>query len=263
MSKPFTPTKQKICEICGELFWPRSRAQKTCDSEHSRPCPICGSLVRIKYKSDLLKCCSKKCIVELRKRTSIERFGVDNAAKSEEIKAKQAATCQERYGVSTPFLMQDFQQKARATSLERYGTQYPIQSEEVQSKFRQNMQSKYSVDYAFQLPHVREKILEAVSNPSSRVKAKQTNMQRYGVPWTCMREECRSSYHTVSNVNLQFAELLQQNNISYKMEFPIESRSYDFYLSDMNMLVEIDPTITHNTEMSIWENSEPRSATYQ
>ena len=73
----FTPTKQKECELCGELFWPESRNQRCCKKDHFRECPICRSPVKIKYKSDKFKCCSKRCSLELKRRNNLEKWGVD------------------------------------------------------------------------------------------------------------------------------------------------------------------------------------------
>lgn len=162
----FTAAGTRVCELCGDTFIPESRAQKFCKKLHTRPCPICNRPVVIKYKSDALKCCSKKCTIELRKRNNLKTWGVDNPAKCEEVKAKQQETCLAKYGVSTPFLMCDFSDKRKETSLLKYGTSHPMQSDEVKDKHKNICEQRYGVAYATCLPQTRSALLETYSNQS-------------------------------------------------------------------------------------------------
>lgn len=64
-----------------------------------------------------------------------------------------------------------------------------------------------------------------------------------------------AGYHTAnSKPNLAFKKILEDNNISYKREFRICEFCYDFLVND-NVLIEIDPTATHNTTWSPFENN--------
>lgn len=110
--KSFTPTSEKICIICGQRFMPRSRAQRICDREHTNPCPVCGKPVKIQYKSDFKKCCSVECSSKLRRMTNLQRYGVDNPSKSEEIRSKVVETCWRRYGAASPLQVPKFRAKS-------------------------------------------------------------------------------------------------------------------------------------------------------
>lgn len=89
-------------------------------------------------------------------------------------------------------------------------------------------------------------------------KAKQTCLERYGVEWACQRQEARLKGQN-STANIEFEELLKENNIDYIREFPIKSYSYDFKIG--NYLIEIDPYATHNSTWGIRTNP-PKSSNY-
>lgn len=77
----------------------------------------------------------------------------------------------------------------------------------------------------------------------------QMNIEKHGVPYTFM---LNNKHLTISKRNKKFAELLQNNNINFSYEYEVikdEHKyvySYDFYLPDYNLLVEINPTFTHS-----------------
>lgn len=45
------------CKECGKLFQPKGREQY-CSDVHYRPCPVCGTLVEVKYLSDPPRRCA-------------------------------------------------------------------------------------------------------------------------------------------------------------------------------------------------------------
>lgn len=106
--------KKKICVLCGKEFVPRSNRQKYCDDVHYQPCPVCGKLTKI---SNLyvpkLRACSYECRQEEIKKTSLQRYGVDNVAKVDSVKEKVRKTLLERYGVDNYFKTADFKLKYR------------------------------------------------------------------------------------------------------------------------------------------------------
>lgn len=83
-------------------------------------------------------------------------------------------------------------------------------------------------------------------------KVTKTNLEKYGVLYSCLLPECQEKQGTiVSKINLAFAELLKENHIKYEQEFILGNGlySYDFYIQSPNnsvdFLVEINPTFTH------------------
>jgi hypothetical protein len=80
---------------------------------------------------------SQECTKEKRKRTNLEKWGVDNVAKSDEIKKRQ-----------------------EKTNLEKWGFKSTFQNELVRSKWHENVKIKWGVDHPFQLKSVKEKSMQ-------------------------------------------------------------------------------------------------------
>jgi hypothetical protein len=96
------------------------------------------------------KYCSPKCAQsdnltkEKRKNTVIEKYGVDNIAKLDDIKMRQ-----------------------ESTNLERYGKKSSFQNDEVKKKWKDNVMVKFGVEHIFQLKSIRD-------------KSKKTSLNKYG-----------------------------------------------------------------------------------
>lgn len=220
--------------------------------------------------------------------TNIRKYGTESPSSSELIKDKIKNTNLEKYGVENVFQSKEIQDRIKQTNLERYHTEYPIQSKSVQEKSVQTSLSRYGTEYPNQAKEVKDKIEEAIyrrygvrrpaqsSEIVDRIKAtnisrygcstanqleevknktRQTNLERYGVEWTCLRPEARIGSND-SIPNKYFANLLDKYSIEYEREFPLKSFSYDFRVG--NILIEIDPTVTHNTVWSPFGNHESR-----
>lgn len=80
-------------------------------------------------------------------------------------------------------------------------------------------------------------------------KIRKTNFEKYGVECILNSPQLQDLSHKKFTLpNNQFAELLERENISYMREFSLELKSYDFKVG--NNLIEINPTITHNSNWS-------------
>lgn len=83
-------------------------------------------------------------------------------------------------------------------------------------------------------------------------KTRQTNLNKYGFEFYCQSSSCRLKGNN-SKPNLEFNNLLLENNIKFTREFPISNKSFDFKIDDI--LIEINPTATHNSIIGIRGNS--------
>lgn len=172
----------------------------------------------------------KKAVALARKKkTSLERYGVEDGSQAPEVRAKRAATNKERYGAENPFSKESSvfdkvqasldgkrpvlkgeanpfawdstKEKIRETMLERHGAENPQQVAEIREKTRATNLERYGVEDTLASPEIRERIKETCEekyggpapscDPEVQEKAKQTNMERFGVPWTCMDPEVR------------------------------------------------------------------------
>lgn len=77
-----------------------------------------------------------------------------------------------------------------------------------------------------------------------KIKCIKTCRTKYGVDYPCQTEQALEKGNVISEINKRFAKLLNENNIEFEQEFALEGFAYDFKID--NLLVEINPTYTHN-----------------
>lgn len=141
-------------------------------------CSVCKEkrLRFINFNSGYNKTCSAKC-----------------SGKHPDALAKVKKTSQERYGVDNPSQHKDFKEKFKKTSIEKYGTEHPMQSEEVQKNIKKTNIKKYGVENVLKLPEIQEKIAKTneerygfanpMQNRDVQEKGKRTNKKRYGAEY--------------------------------------------------------------------------------
>ena len=171
-------------------------------------------------------------VLEQIKQTNLERYGVENPFQSEELMAKVKARNLELYGVESNAQREDVQAKIRATNLERYGVETPFQNEEVKAKARATNLSKLGVEYPSQDASVRAK--GRVTFFEGILSGRNARAQR------------------VSKLNRAFAETLRER---FETEVILESAqgdySFDLFLPERKLFVELNPTFTHNADRAL------------
>jgi len=218
----------------------KAKIQKTNLERYGHECSAQSEVVKEKIKATNLKkygveySFQAEVVKEKIKATSLERYGVDNPSKSDIIKGRIVKSNRRNLGVDYPMQSKDVLDKSRVTSLQKYGTEYPNQSEIVKSKIDASTLEHYGVNRACKLDEFKQKIVD-------------TNRERYGVDYTCLLYSGKLKGND-SSYNRDFAELLDSNNIKYEREFLLQKYSYDFKVG--NILVEINPTATHNTHFN-------------
>lgn len=185
-------------------------------------------------------------IQEKSKETLSHAYGTDNAMKSVEIQARAKATCLKRYNVDNPMKckqiaanaaqtrnekMEEITEKIRQTFIEKYNVTNPMYVDEFVNKLANTMMRRYGVKSAILLPEFRDKMIN-------------TMVERYG----------RTYFNpdTISKANIKIHDMLEENGIASEYEFRIENYSYDLHILNTNILLEIDPTYTHNSVGNHW-----------
>ena len=102
----------------------------------------CGSHLKfIGFKHGYHKTCGDtKCIVDLRRKTNIEKYGVDNPLKSSEVKSKRSDTINKKWKghyMNDPSIKDKFKE----TMNYRYGVDYSMQSEKIKEKSKESWNS--------------------------------------------------------------------------------------------------------------------------
>lgn len=180
-----------------------------------------------------------------RQQTNLKRYGTKETYSSKQIREKIKQTNIKKYGYEVATQNENIRNKVVRTNLEKYGVEFPLSSDKIRSKTQNTMEQKYGVKSYSQTKEWKD-------------KSKQTNLKKYGVEWTCQRPEARLKGND-SEPNRIFAELLKEYKIKYDREFNLKKYSYDFKVGDM--LIEIDPSITHNSTFGIYKRK-PLEKTY-
>ncbi len=194
---------------------------------------------------------------EQTKVTNLEKYGVDNQFKLKENQNKAKQVMLEKYGVPKFFQERNL---FKNISLERYGVTHPMQNKEIKLKLRNtkiqryddpgynNLEQiiktnmlKYGRPYGFDLNKSKKTkyIKYKDVNYNNRPKALKTVYEKYGKNYYEQLTKYTSS--KISKINLKFAKFINCKDF----EFPLDSYSYD--LKYENILIEIDPSFTHNS----------------
>lgn len=236
-------TTTKICKLCGKEFVPLNNTQQYCKDKHYSTCPICGKPVEIKYTYQPVVTCSTECMNKLREQTCLAKYGVRVISQYEPVRkqlsdialdpvtrAKYAATSMKNWGVEMPAKTAEIRNKIAKT----------VASAECQSKMRKTTKLRFGAPFAMQTE-------EGLARYRSTIETK------YNIPYFCMTDKCKEAQgNIISTINRKFGNSLADINISYKFEYRIDDKSYDIVLPDHKVLIEIDPTYTHNTFGNHW-----------
>lgn len=219
------------------------------------------------------------------KDTMQDRYGVDCGFKTPEFKEKSEKSCLFKYGTKWATQSAEVKDKIKQTMIARYGVDSPLKIPEVMTRVQQqraehmkaiveNIQqsfiTKYGVSNCFQSEEIKNKIVETcinkygvahiMQNEEIKSKVQQTIEERYGVPWFVMSEQYKSNGNIISQINRKFGNALKIAGIPYKFEHRIDAFSYDIEILGRQMLIEINPTYTHNIIGCHWK--EGLSKTY-
>lgn len=77
-----------------------------------------------------------------------------------------------------------------------------------------------------------------------------------------LKQSCNGKTYSCSNSgpNLAFEKLLKDNNIDYEREYSLDKKRFDFKVG--NVLIEINPTFTHNSTYTPFEYNKPLDKNY-
>lgn len=187
--------------------------------------------------------------------TTEERYGVPNAMQSDEVKAKVKATNLERYGVANPFQADTVQEKIRKTNLDRLGVAYPAQAPEVKAKIRATNIERYGVGVPFQSEAVKAKSKETLlatlgvefpsQSPEVRAKGRKTLAKN-------LSEGMLSGRGRISKLNRDFAASLEARfGLTTRLEVAAGDCSFDLGIEGTNLVIELNPTVTHNADVAL------------
>jgi hypothetical protein len=209
---------KRFCKNCSKEFRTVLKyANEKCKSCRTKKCQYC----EIDHKRKAITC-SSECEALLRKKRSLERYGVEHPSQTKEVSEKIKKTCIERYGSENPFSSKQIKEKIKETNLAKYGTTNPAQSVEIRNKIERTCQEKHGAKSPWGSKACRETAKEnnlekygiehAHLRPDVIEKRKQTNLEKYGVEFQIGSQQTRE----------KSIETLKKN---YNVDNPMKSDS--------------------------------------
>lgn len=238
---------------------------------HDVACGQCGQSFTAPCDGKEHKWCSDTCAAhsdEVRQKyeqTSIERFGYTNNMKNpelcKEILDRQRANNGGKLAFNTG--------KEAETNIKRYGYARPAQNPEIARKAVENQKKKHGSKLAFNTDKQRETMIERYGAPTTwqsdvlMKKCEQTMMEKYGAPHPSLSPEILAKIiesnmkngqlfgdgSPVSKRNREFKKKIETIG-DIEMEHHIETAIFDLFIPEHNVAIEINPTVTHNTDVS-------------
>lgn len=183
------------------------------------------------------------------RQTCSVKYGKPSASGNNEVRERIKRTCQEKYGVDNPFQRRDLVEEGM---IRKHGS-VEAAIKYTSEKRKEHVTTKYGVVNISQIPETREKAIEST---------RETCIKKYGVEYCTLLPQCQFSKgrSSLSAPNQQFSQLLVDNGISFEREYTIGRYSYDFKVE--NILIEINPSATHNSTWSPFGDNNTKSSTY-
>lgn len=202
----------RTCLFCGKEFIATSPRQQVCKSDHYAPCPDCGMPVKIVDPSYavFIKHGPKRCKACARKHASMT---VRNKSTEDKLNIleKRKTTNKERYGVEFASQSDAAKNKSKQTMLQRYGVEHALQSKEILHKMEEGNIAKYGVKSVMHAPEIKAKHAESMAaiHDTCHLSYLSTMIDKYGVPNPMQHPDLKAR---------QQASVLQNHGVKYPMQ---------------------------------------------
>lgn len=166
--------------------------------------------------------------------TSIVRYG-DIYVKTDEFKQKRKKTCIDKYGVESPLQNEKIKENVRNTHLKKYGYLAASQVPMFKEKIKSTTFKHYGVDCASKSKEIKEKI-------------RKTNLSKYGysnpMQSPIIRAKanmtlCKNGFQKTSKQQL-YLHQLYCTVMDAKLNFPISYYAVDICFPEEKLVVEYD-----------------------
>lgn len=183
-------------------------------------------------------------IVNKRKQTCLDKYGVSSYTKTKECKDKKKQTCIERYGVDNPTKTKEVQDKMKQTCLRRYNAETNMQTFEFRNKSKRTMQDKYGVPYYTQTKEFKDFIKEhrkEIQNKVYLTKKKNNSFNK-----SKSEEKCYQLLLTK----------FTKEDIERQYKSEVYPFACDFYIKSLDLYIEYNGTWTHGKQSFNKDNLE-------
>ena len=223
---------------------------------------------------------TKEQILEIRKKSNLQKYGVEFASQLPEKQEKMSNGLRKRY--DNEHLRKQTTEKRNNTMLQKYGIENPLQSKQVWDKIKKNNLEKYGVEFVTSTKEHKQKVKQSVKekygvdnvSQAEQIKKKkeQTFLKHYG-----STNYVTSKFYDIEQVQRKRYQTLKKNNTfstsqqekiileklqskftgiktNYKTkEYPFHC---DFYIPELNLYIEYQGHISHGPEPFNINNNE-------
>lgn len=200
------------------------------------------------------------------------------AVQTQKIKDQIMETNKRNHNGTFNLLLPETKEKLKIASLEKFNVDCPLKSKKVRNLLidkydgygcqsqiiRNKMILTHGCDPSND-PIVKQKVKRAIEEKyggfsnmlkSDEVSSKirMTNLSNYGIEYYVLSDECISK-SKISKVNISLADTFKSLGYNVEFEKVIGNRSYDLFIDELNLVIEINPTFTHNSSKpSVFNN---------
>ena len=186
--------------------------------------------------------CSAKCsqsessTKEKRRQTSLQKYGVDNVAKNDDVKKKQEITNLKKWGNKSSSQNELVKEKYKQTIQNKWGKNHYFQTEDFKLKAKKYYLEKYGVEHQLEVSEIKERI-------------KQTCLKKYGVETYLNTKHARDSVkkYNKSSYENEIVEWLRnyEDNIETSSKI-ISPMNIDIFLPNHNLAIEFNGLYWHS-----------------
>ena len=206
----------------------------------------------------------KRCVtiqsLPKQKATMLEKYGVEHASQSEDIRDKIKKAFIEKYGVDNPSKLEEIKDKQKKTNLKRYGVEFIIHNKESKEKMEQTNLEKYGSKCCLKNKEIKEKVINknlekfgfenAGQNQNVHQKMKNTMYEKYGVYYPTQNEKImekssKNCYKPKSFIFPSGSEVKCQGYEPFALNELIKSHDEDDIITGCKNV----PTIWYNDEL--------------
>ena len=210
--------------LCTKIKW-------ILDDLHDFPiCEVCGKQIGIGMNIGPFKaypkCCSIACSnrsiskQEKIKQACLEKYGVDNVSKSDNVKKKIVNTFIEKYGENCPLKNSEIKEKAKITSIEKYGV----------DRYQKSNDFKLQLKNAWKNKTTEEKNV-------AKNKYKITCLEKYGVEYASQSDEVKSKMK--NNLIEKYGENYKQILWGKNGNIGQNKRAYNNYILKSSLITPL------------------------
>ena len=219
-----------VCDFCNKIMKKKYYDYLTHHTDGYDYCSDCCSIKKKKtymekygvdwiFKSSEIKDCIKN--------TNIQKYGSEYYTQTDEFKEKAKQTILGKYGCEYYSQTENFKIKFKSSSIEHFGTEHPAQSNTVKNKMKNTLLDRYGVEHPMYSEEIKEKLRNTVydkygvyyycQTDEYQDKVRQTCLERYGVPYASQNEEIKNKIKATNLEKYGFENPLQNPEILAKV----------------------------------------------